>query len=76
MTPTKPEYDPNIVTCDYCDKPAVANFQKLWTKFRVSKDGDYRKLNNWSDKSDYIDEDDNVHVCREHETQWENGDLT
>lgn len=69
-------------TCDHCDKPAVANFQKMWVRWKVYRNGDYSKtarmdydavakMNEWDEPTG----ENNIHVCAEHEEKLLNGEL-
>jgi len=62
--------------CDLCKLRAVVNFQKVWTKFRIDKNDNYREDKNFSgfDVEEPI-ERDNVHLCRRHSGQWLNGEV-
>ena len=61
--------------CDYCNKPATVNYQKVWVKWNIDKKGNYSK--NFKTVFD-IDEpvgDNNVHLCGEHEKKFLKGEL-
>ena len=62
------------IECDFCDKPAVANFQRTWVEYRINKHGNYGKSQVRADLQEPI-EDDNVHVCEKHEEEWLDDEL-
>lgn len=73
----KEENEDIIVKCDFCDARAVANLQKIWVKFKVSKDGRYKRDRTF-DGTDFDgpDGEDNIHLCKKCEEKWlEGGDL-
>ena len=53
--------------CDFCNSKAVVNFQKIWVKFIIDKNGRYKK-----DKKFYSEDfeqpinEDNIHLCKKH----------
>ena len=62
------------MTCDYCKKPPVANYQKIWVRWAINRSGEYSRLasytkvyemNEWDEPVG----DDNIHVCRDHEKE-------
>lgn len=61
--------------CDYCSNLAIANYQKVWIKWKVFKNGDYSK----SFKPQFDIEEpigtNNIHVCEIHEVAFLNGEL-
>lgn len=65
--------------CDFCEAPAVANYQKVWVRFAVDEAGDYglRENSGWWDShiNDDPSGDDNAHLCAEHEGPWLAGDI-
>lgn len=68
-----------MTDCDYCSKPAVANYQKVWVRYAVDKNGDYGKRENTGDWEGHLNDDpsgdDNAHVCKTHEGPWLNGEI-
>lgn len=69
-----------MTTCKYCDNPPVANYQKVWVRWAMTKAGDYQKHPNYEgayylNKYDEPTGENNVHVCKEHEEKFLDGDL-
>lgn len=67
-------------TCDYCKKAPVANYQKVWVRWGMTKNGDYSKEPDYHDTGKLNDWDEptgenNIHVCEKHEEELLNGDL-
>lgn len=62
--------------CDFCDLAAIANFQKIWTKFTIDNNGEYRKDKNFrgSDLEEPVGED-NIHLCKKHLDKWLKGKI-
>lgn len=56
--------------CDYCNKRAVVNLQKVWERFIITKDDDYKRdvKFNGCDFGPILD--DNLHLCKKHERNW------
>ena len=57
--------------CDKCNGTAVANYQKVWKRFDIDKDENYRE----DDMFDPLDieepvGEDNLHLCRDHEKEF------
>jgi len=65
----------NFVKCDLCNLKAVVNFQKIWVKFTINKDGKYKKDKTFcgGDFEQPINED-NIHFCKKHLKEWLNRD--
>jgi len=68
--------------CDYCDKQAVANYQRLWVRWNITPRGYAVKPMSWKDGKardlNDIDEptgENNIHVCARHETALLNGEV-
>lgn len=66
--------------CDHCDKPAVANFQRVWVRWEVRRNGDYSKHPSYEgarqlNRNDEPTGDDNIHVCAEHEEKLLDGEI-
>lgn len=61
------------ITCDNCEKEAVANYQDVIVRFAVNHDGSYGKMEVSEDFSagDAV----NRHLCQEHEEQYIAGDI-
>ncbi len=62
--------------CHFCDLRAITNFQKVWIRFVVDKNDNYREDKNFSggDLEEPIG-DDNLHLCKEHSEKWLNGKI-
>ena len=62
--------------CDYCNKKALVNYQKVWVRYKVKKYGDYEwdKDFNGCDIEPTYDQD-NLHLCMKHENEWLAGNL-
>lgn len=57
--------------CDYCVLEAVVNYQKIWTKFEINKNGKYKQSQEFNPID--IEEPiggDNIDLCEEHEKSW------
>lgn len=50
--------------CDYCNKKAIANYQKIWVRYIVN-DYDYTADVDYTGEEPM--EEDNRHVCEKHE---------
>lgn len=64
--------------CDYhseCGKDATCNYQKVWVRYSLNKDGDYgaRKYND--ELNEDPSGDDNIHLCKEHEQKMLAGEI-
>ena len=61
------------MTCDYCDSPAIANYQRIWVRYSVSLNGDYgrRMYQGQLNEDDEPTDENNVHVCKRHESTQE-----
>jgi len=62
--------------CDLCNSKAIINFQKVWVKFEIDKDDNYKEDKNFDclDIEEPIEEN-NVHLCEKHSEQWLNGEI-
>jgi len=65
-----------IIKCDFCDSKAVVNFQKIWVKFIIDKNGRYIKDNKFrgEDFEQPINAD-NVHLCEKHLEKFLKGEI-
>lgn len=68
------------IICDKCPARPVANYQKVWVRWSMTKGGSYSKHPNYNDARDLNDMDeptgdDNVHVCAAHEEELLNGEF-
>jgi len=59
------------MTCDFCHSTATANFQKIWRKFIIDKNGKYKKDKKFSG-GDFEQPiaGDNIHLCKKHLNKW------
>ena len=66
----------NFIKCDFCSLAATANFQKVWTKFAIDKNGKYREDKKFrgGDFEEPIGED-NIHLCKKHLDKWLKGEI-
>lgn len=66
----------NLIQCDFCNSLATINFQKVWKKFIIDKNGDYKEDKNFDggDFEQSINED-NIHLCKRHLTKWLKGKI-
>lgn len=66
----------NFMNCDFCNLEAIVNFQKIWEKFIIDKNGRYREDRkfNGGDFEESI-EWDNIHLCKKHSKQWIKGEI-
>ena len=62
--------------CDYCELKAVANYQKVWIKFKMDKNANYKEDRDF-DGAEFEQPicSDNVHLCKKHDKEWLNGNL-
>jgi len=70
----------NMENCNYCDKVAVANYQKVWVKWAITPQGDYAKEPDYDGARELNDREeptgeDNIHVCEEHEQRLLDAEL-
>jgi len=64
------------IKCDYCEKPAVRNYQRIWVSWKVyQKDGSYSKNPRLELDVEEPTGENNYHLCEEHEEQFLNGDI-
>jgi hypothetical protein len=64
------------IKCDYCKLKAEANYQKIWAKFKISRDGEYKQARTFNSLD--IEEPtgtDNIHLCEKHEKEWLGGKI-
>lgn len=68
--------DDNNIECDFCDTDAKFNFQKIWNKFTINKDGYYREDKSFcgADVEEPIN-NENVHLCGQHVDKWINDEI-
>lgn len=61
--------------CDFCKRGAVVNFQKVWIKFEIDRNDNYKEDKNFDclDVEEPI-EDDNLHLCEVHSKRWLGGE--
>jgi len=66
----------SFVKCDFCDSKASFNFQKIWKKFIIDKNGRYKEDKKFcgSDFEQPMGED-NVHLCKKHLEKWIKGEI-
>ena len=62
--------------CDYCESKAVVNYQRVWARFTIDKNENYKK----DTKFDGADiegptDEDNIHLCKKHEKEWLEGEI-
>ncbi len=64
------------MTCDYCDKETIVNYQKVWKRFKIGKDEFYKEDKSF-DACDIEEpiENDNIHLCKKHENIWLSGKI-
>jgi hypothetical protein len=59
------------IKCDNCELEAIANYQKVWTKFKINKHGIYRQSRAFNPLGvEEPIENDNIHLCNKHEEFW------
>lgn len=61
--------------CDYCNERAVINYQKVWVRYKVKKDGSYELDKDFNGCDIEPTYDDNLHLCAKHESDWREGKL-
>lgn len=61
------------ITCDNCERPAVANYMDVIVRFDVLPDGSYGKQTISDDFG--AGEAVNRHLCQEHEEQYIAGNI-
>jgi len=62
----------NKIKCDFCKKRnAKYNYQTLWVRYTITKDGDYidRKI------LEEYDTPDNLHLCKKCAIEFEDGNI-
>jgi hypothetical protein len=64
-----------ITPCSFCLEPAISNYQRVWIKWKVFKNGDYAKR--FTPQFDIQEpiEENNIHVCSVHEQPFLNGEI-
>lgn len=72
--PRKQEYE--IMKFNFCNMSAVVNFQKVWTRFTIDKNGRYKEDQNFCamDIEEPV-ERDNIHLCKKHSEEWLKGEI-
>jgi len=64
------------IKCDYCKRKAVVNFQKIWVKFTIDKNGKYRKDTKFlGEEFEQPMNEDNIHLCKKHLKKFLNGEI-
>ena len=66
----------DLVKCDYCNMNAFANFQKVWVKYNINKNGAYKISKDFINSC--LEEpsiNENVHLCKKHLRKWINEDI-
>ena len=62
-----------MIKCDYCEKPAVRNYQRIWVSWVITGKG-YSKNGRVEESRKEIEPGKsitkNIHVCREHEKKF------
>jgi hypothetical protein len=54
----------------------VVNFQKIWVKFIIDKNGEYKQDNNfYGAEFEQPTEEDNVHLCKRHLKEFLKGEI-
>lgn len=66
-----------MIKCDYCNKPAVRNYQKIWVSFfiRNKEREEYSKNPRPEYDVQEPNGEENVHVCEKCEERWLNNEL-
>jgi|GEM_PF-1303296 hypothetical protein len=71
-----PMKNKHYIKCDYCKAKAVVNFQKIWVKFIIDKNGEYKQDNNfYGAEFEQPTEEDNVHLCKRHLKEFLKGEI-
>lgn len=66
----------NIIRCDLCNSRAIVNFQKVWVKFIIDKNGEYKKDKNFHGEDfEQPMNEDNIHLCKKHLEKFLRGEL-
>ena len=61
----------NSIKCDFFSNNATVNYQKIWVRFKISKDGNYKEDNKFNDADfEHPIENDNVYLCRKRNKDW------
>ena len=64
------------IKCDYCKRKAVVNFQRIWVKFIIDKNGKYRKDTKFlGEEFEQPMNEDNIHLCKKHLKKFLNGEI-
>ncbi len=65
-----------MIKCNFCEKPAIRNYQKIWVSWFIKqKEETYAENPRVELDIEEPIEDDNVHVCKEHEQLWLDGKI-
>jgi len=55
------------IKCDYCEEIAIVNFQKIWIKFIIDKNGNYKKDTKFDGENfEQPINNENIHLCKKH----------
>lgn len=62
--------------CDFCKLKSVVNYQKVWDRFSINKNEEYKEDLTF-DGGDFAEPvgNDNIHLCRKHEKEWLEGEI-
>jgi hypothetical protein len=61
--------------CDYCNQKAHVNYQKVWVRYKVKKDESYELDGGFNGCDIGPTNEDNLHLCAKHESEWLEGKL-
>ena len=64
-----------MIKCDYCEKPAVRNYQKVWVSWVIIGNGYSKEPKFEGMRIEEPTGEDNIHVCREHEKLFLEGKI-
>jgi hypothetical protein len=64
-----------MTKCNYCNRNAVANYQRVWIRWDVDKNGNYSKDYTEQFEMQEPIEENNLHLCAKHEEDLQNGEL-
>ncbi len=59
--------------CDYCNEKAIINYQKVWVRYNITRDGSYEADQNFNGCDIEPTYENNLHLCRKHEIKWLEG---
>jgi len=66
----------NNIKCDFCNAGVIVNFQKIWVKFLIDKNGKYKKDKKFcSEVFKQPTDEDNVHLCKKHLKSFLRGEI-